>query len=200
MISSTSIDFTTLLLVVSIISFQSSHGDRTYDIKKTRIMSDYRLAEFSIHDPTTNRRQYRIRTHYSDIHAALLYASPSGQIVGMFEGEWTTVINKANISILNTRSNQWIDGTITKRTDAAKKYAISWNGTNIIMKEKSFSSTKELRDEKQDNLLAEFRSSFGVFASTPTTYKLTVKSDKVLDAVYFFAVATMDHKIMVDGA
>jgi hypothetical protein len=200
MISSTSIIFTMLLLVVSITSVQSRRADRTYSIKKDRIMSDHRLAEFSIYSSGEKERKYRIRTYYSSTHAALLYAAPSGEIVGMFEGDWTKEIIKADISILNTRSNQWIDGTITKRTDAAKKYAISWNGTNIIMAAKFLSSTKELRDEIQGDLLAEFRPSSGVFVSPPTSYKLKVKSDKVPDAVHFFAVAVMDHKNMISAA
>jgi hypothetical protein len=163
-------------------------------------MKEYQLAEFSIFDSTEQQRQYRIKNYDSDIHAAVLYTYPLGQIVGLFEGEWAKEIQKAKISILNPRSNEWVDGSIAKKFHLLySKYTISWNGTSIILKKKALSSYKELRDEQRGDLLAKFRSYSGWLTWPPAKYKLTVFSDKVPDAVYFFAVAVMDHTIMVEA-
>jgi hypothetical protein len=200
MMLSTSIIFTLFLLIINTSSVQSGSTDRTYIIKKDRIMSDFRLAEFSIYYPTKSQRKYRIRTHYTDHHASILYAYPSGQIMGMLEGEWSKEIPRANISILNDYSNQWIDASIEqiwRKND--KHYAVVWNGTKIIIQGKFLSSSKKMYDEVEGKVLAEFRPSSGLFVSPPTSYKLTVMSKKVPDTVYFFAVAVMDHKLMIDA-
>jgi hypothetical protein len=103
---STRIASTLLLLTVNIISIESKHINRTYIIHKDHIMPDRRLAEFSIFDSTETQRLYRIKTYDSDIHAPVLYTSPSEQMVSIFEGEWLAHITKANISILDTHFNR----------------------------------------------------------------------------------------------
>ncbi len=196
--SSNCIVVTLLLLIANTISAQSRFDNRTYVVRKDRVMTDYRLAEFSIFDSTGKQRQYRLRTYYTDIHAALLYTSPSGEIVAMFEGEWTKEINTANISI-NTLSDKWIDGKITRRFDSRNdSYVISWNGINIIMKGKSESSFTELRDERTSDLLGKFRLKSGTIWYQ-CKYELIIMSNKMPDAVYFIAVATMDHRFMLKG-
>lgn len=198
MLSSTCINFILfLLLTINIISIRAKHTDRIYIINKDRSMPDYRLSEFSIYDSTEKQRQYVIETFDSDIHAVVLYAYPSEQIVGALEGEWEKFIGTANISLLDTHSNQWMDGSITiKFHFYIDKFEISWYGTKITMRRKFVSNKTEVRDEKGNELVASFEPYPNPKSPKPNKYKLIIFSDKVPGVVYFFAVAVMDQSIV----
>jgi hypothetical protein len=190
-----------LLLTVYIISLESKNVNRTHIIHKDRIMSDHRLAEFSIFDSTETQHQYHIKAYASEIHAAVLYSSPSEQMVGIFGDEWLVYITKANISILDTHSNRWSDESITTKFDFFKdKYVISLYGTSIILKGKALMIDCELYDKKRGKLFAKFQPPSRFATWTPYKYKLEVFFNKVSNAVYFFALATMDHKNMYLGS
>ncbi|CAF1452758.1 unnamed protein product, partial [Didymodactylos carnosus] len=126
-------------------------------------------------------------------------AYPLKEIIANLEGEWEIEIDKASFPILDNRSNQLIDGNITRSFYLLRaQYSISWNGTTIIMKDHSLSTHIELRDVKQNNLLAKIRHTSGWFQRATSKYQLDVFSNKVSDAVYFFALAIMDHAFMIN--
>ena len=189
-----------ILLVTITPTNQSKNILRSYVVRKDRILPDFQLAKLSFYDSVDKSRLFSIETYESDIHSVQLFAQPSKKVLGALEGVWKQQILNATFSFLDVRSNQWKDGSIVRNAHLfAHKYTISANGKQILMKGKySTTGVVELRDKKGKDLLAQFQPRIRHFNSLSLKYDLKVFSNKVPDMVYFFALAVMDQRNMLD--
>jgi hypothetical protein len=106
---------------------------------------------------------------------------------------------KAKISILDSRYNRWINGTIKQNMRlVGSKYTIQWNGEHLSMKTKFGTQSAEFHDEKNKNRLAEFRKRLSSILLA-NKYDFTVYSDKIPDAVYLLTIAVHDYQFSKQG-
>ena len=195
-----SVVFLGLILVTLILGGQSKRVLRRYVLHKERVLSDYRLAEFTVFDSEEKNRLFRLKTFQSDIHSVELRSISSGELVGALEGEWSTKIDNASFTYLDEWTKAWKDGYITPAKHLLiYKNIITIPGRRLVMKNQALMSrTVNIRDEKSNDLLAKFTRTTGWLKSTPMKYKLQVFSNAIASQVYFFAIAVMDHRWMVE--
>src|SRR5690606_19868556 len=83
-------------------------------------------------------------------------------IVGNLEGEWTSEWPEdafnITFSIYDYALNKWTDGNIKRTaTTFSEKYFIQWNGYRLMAKKKFFSYRRQIFNELNNELLAQFR-------------------------------------------
>lgn len=169
-----------------------------YVLRKERILSDYRLAEFSVYDAKDQKRLYTLKSFTSDIHSAELRSST--ELVGALEGTWITEIDNATVTYLDGREKQWKDAHITPAKHLlVYKYIIQIGQRRLVMKSQMVtSSTVSIRDEKSNDLFAEFKRTSPWFRPNTVKYNLKVYSNLISERLYFFAIAVMDHRWMLE--
>ncbi len=110
-----SINFFTSLLLLFLfiyIPVNSQNNIRNYVIHKD-FFADIKRREFNVFDQTEKNLQYFIEAKRNFGETIEIIASPSKQVVGKLKRE-VSFMYKAKISILDSRSNQWINGTIKR--------------------------------------------------------------------------------------
>ncbi|CAF3900987.1 unnamed protein product [Rotaria sordida] len=151
------------------------------------------LSRLSILNSNGKEYLYRLRSSHTENDVLLLIAYPSKDIVAYLQGQWRNETLNVTYDIFNYTTNQWTNGTIKKTFNVfIEKYFIEWDGQNFLMKKKLFSINHKFYDENQD-VLAQFRMRFRWFNWSLIKYDLKIYSDKLLDAVYFFSIAIVDH-------
>lgn len=171
-------------------------------IEKYLIIVDDRMDEkgfsqFSILYSTGKQYLYRLKSSYIDNDALILVDYPSKDTVGYLEGEWKNDLLNVTLEIFDDKLNEWINGTIKKSLNLLiENYLIKWNSKDFIMKKKLFSMNNQIYDQNK-NLLAKFAKRFRWFNSTSIKYDLTIFKDNLPSAFYFFLVAIVDHRNII---
>jgi len=160
-------------------------------------MDEKGFSQFSILDSTGKQYLYRLKSSYIDNDALILVDYPSKDTVGYLEGEWKNDLLNVTLEIFDDKLNEWINGTIKKSLNLLiENYLIKWNSKDFIMKKKLFSMNNQIYDQNK-NLLAKFAKRFRWFNSTSIKYDLTIFKDNLPSAFYFFLVAIVDHRNII---
>jgi hypothetical protein len=176
----------------------SQSNIRNYVIHKD-FLADIKRREFNVFDQTEQNLQYFIEAKRNFGETIKIIASPSKQVVGELKREVSFMYYKAKISILDSRYNRWINGTIKQNMRlVGSKYTIQWNGEHLSMKTKFGTQSAEFHDEKNKNRLAEFRKRLSSILLA-NKYDFTVYSDKIPDAVYLLTIAVHDYQFSKQG-
>jgi hypothetical protein len=161
------------------------------------------LPGYKVYDPKETRVLYQLKPMSSDIDTIILVDDQKKNIVGNLEGEWTSewpLEDTFNItfSIYDYNLNKWIDGTITRTAGIfSEKYSIRWNEFRLNAKIRSFSVNRKLYDERNNDLISQFRYSLWSNSLTNPRYDMKIFSDKVPDAITFFLLAIVDQRFVM---
>jgi hypothetical protein len=113
--------------------------------------------------------------------------------LALLKGEFTAILYKASISILNDKTNQFNNGTIQQNYKiVGNKFLINYDNTNISMEGKPASLDTTFIDQSNQNVLAKFRKRVSSLFWR-NKYDLQVLSNKFPDQIYFLGVAARDH-------
>ncbi len=187
-----------LLFVFTCISVNSETVVRNYVVRKD-FLADIKKREFDIFDQTESTLQYYIEAKRNFGEKIEIIAAPSKQVVAKLKRN-ISFMYKATISVLDPRSNRWIDGKIKQNMRVAgSKYTIEWNGEKVVMKTIFGTLSTEFRDEKNGIPLAEFRKRLSSLVSV-NKYDLKVYSNKLPDAMYLLIIAVHDYNFEKQGS
>lgn len=183
--------FYSSVLLLVIVIFYYVHPQNVvqqYGIRKD-LFSGIKSGEYSVFDNTGKILEYRIESTYSVLQNIRVIAYPSKQEVGRLKAKFKLVGYKGDISILDPKKNQWIDGTIREHVKIfGSFFNIVWNGDTITMETKVTSTTAKFFDANKQ-LLAQFKitSILGQKGFAMETY-----STKYPDQLYFLGLAARD--------
>jgi hypothetical protein len=175
---------------------ESKKEKRSYVIIRDKLPDEHQLYGYSIFDSTEKKRLYRLKTIHSDIDIMVLVDYPAKNVVANMEG--VLLEGKLNItfSVYDYQQNKWTDGAVAESYHFLfRKYAIEWNSKPYIMKNRFSSRNNRLYNKSQNQLLAKFVKRSLWFDSVTVKYDLKIYTDELPDAVCFFAIAIIDHRI-----
>jgi len=187
---SINICFSVLLIVSGIFTYVNSQDAiRQYVIRKD-FFNGIKAAEFSIYDKNENI-QYRIESSYSVMQSIKLIAYPSKQEVGRLKAQINFLTYKAEISILDSQTNQWINGLVEQNLQfIGTSCNINWNGNSITMENDIASFTSKFRNTN-GQLLAQFRlRPASIFVTNK--YDMQIFSNQYPDQLYLLALAARE--------
>lgn len=180
------------LTITLLIGVKSAEVNRTYLIKKDFI-SGLKGGEFTIYDHTGKARQYRMESKFGVTHDVQLFSLPSKKLIARLKAKVTAVMYKATITVLNSNTNQWNNGTIEQNFKlVGNKFTIVFNGNRILMEGTAASLNTEFHEQPLGNVLAKFRKRISSLFWR-NKYDLQVSSNSYPDAIYFLGVAARDH-------
>jgi uncharacterized protein YxjI len=187
---SINICFSVLLIVSGIFTYVNSQDAiRQYVIRKD-FFNGIKAAEFSIYDKNENI-QYRIESSYSVMQSVKLIAYPSKQEVGRLKAQINFLTYKAEISILDSQTNQWINGLVEQDFQfIGTSCNINWNGNRITMENDIASFTSKFRNTN-GQLLAQFRLRPASILVT-NKYDMEIFSNQYPDQLYLLALAARE--------
>ncbi|CAF5047857.1 unnamed protein product [Rotaria sp. Silwood1] len=164
---------------------------KSYSIRKD-FFKGFKPGEFSIRDPTGKHLYYRIESNYAVLHSLKLIAYPSKQEVGQLKAVIKPLVYKAEISILDPETNQFVNGLIEQNLQLfGSLFNIDWNGNHLKMETDVGSFTTKFLDEKGE-LLAQFRLQPSSIFWTKK-YDMHIFSTKYPEQIYFLGLAVRDH-------
>ncbi|CAF1020004.1 unnamed protein product [Rotaria magnacalcarata] len=182
--------FTFLLTITILIYVDAVDPIKTYSIRKD-FFTGIKSGEFSIRDPSGKHLYYRIESEYSLLHTIKVIAYPSKQEIGRLKANLKPILYKADISILNPQTNQWIQGVLQQNLQLlGSSFNIDWNGDQIRMESEPVSFTSKFYD-KNSNLLAQFRLQPASLFWTKK-YDMEIFSTKYPEQIYFLSMAARD--------
>jgi hypothetical protein len=156
------------------------------------IFSGFKAAQFSIYDKSEAHVYYRIESDYGLTQNVKVIAYPSKQEVGRLEAKIKAFLYKAEISILNPRTNQWNTGLIEQNFKfLGSSFNINWNGHRITMETEAVALTSKFYDEDRQ-LLAQIRTR--PFGFLKVKYDMKVFSNKYPEQIYLLGLAARVHR------
>ena len=181
------------LLLINIISpVHSFATNRTYLVKKD-FLSGFKGGEFTIYDSAGKSRQYRMESKFGLAHDVRIFSLPSKKVLARLKAKVTAVMYKATVSILDSDTNQWVNGTMEQNYKlVGNKFTIIWDGNRILMKGTAASLNTGFIEEPLGTVLAKFRKRASSLIWR-NKYDLQVLSNKYPDTLYFIGVAARDH-------
>ncbi len=184
--------FTSILFFILIcISVNSQSTPRSYVISKN-LLGDIKRREFDVFDQSENNLQYFIEAKRNFGEAIDIVAASSKQVVAKLKRKFSFMY-KATISVLDSGSNRWINGTIKENWRLfGSKYTIEWNGEKISMKTIVGTLSIQFRDEKNNIPLAELHKRLSSLV-LPNKYDVNIYSNKIPDAIYLLTIAVHDY-------
>jgi hypothetical protein len=162
---------------------------RQYFIQKD-IFSGFKAAEFSVFDTSEKNIHYRLESNYGLTQKVKLIAYPSKQEVGRLRSK-ITLVYTAEISILDSQTNQWINGLIELDFQffVINSFNINWNGHRITLKKDGdFSLTWKFYDKHQ-RVLGLIRRRPG--PPLKVRYDLKIFSNKYPEQIYLLGLAAL---------
>ncbi|CAF0797428.1 unnamed protein product [Rotaria sordida] len=188
-----SIHIYSVLLLASILLIYVNSADpiKSYSIRKD-FFKGFKAGEFSIRDTSGKHLYYRIESNYAKLHSLKIIAYPSKQEVGRLKAVEKLLVYKAEISILDPRTNQWVLGLIEKNFQLfGSLFKINWNGNHLKMENDIGLFTTKFLD-KNGQLLAQFRlQNSSVFWTKK--YDMQIFSTKYPEQIYLLGLAAHDH-------
>ncbi len=186
-----------LLSIFICVSVNSQSNIRNYVVRQD-FFSDVKRREYDVFDQTETNLHYYIEAQRLGRETIQVFASPSNEVVGRLRREFGFMY-KATISILDSHSNRWINGTIKGNMRLfGSKYTIEWNGERVSMKTKIGTMAIEFRDEKNKSRLGELRRRLSSVLLA-SKYDLAVFSNKLPDAVYLLTLAVHEYQLSKQG-
>ncbi|CAF2155679.1 unnamed protein product [Rotaria magnacalcarata] len=183
-----------LLLVFTFIGtlVYSENVAATYTVNKD-FFNVMKAPQFSIYDASEQQLHYRIQSKFSLWHIIEIISYPSNELIAKLRSQWFIWLYAANISIFDSPSNQWINGSIHKNLAFfGDKYTIVWNGKVIVMETKFASLITKFHDQQQGNLSAKFHKRWISFVWSDK-YDLEIFSKEIPDTLYMLALAAKDY-------
>jgi hypothetical protein len=184
--------FTVLLLTSTIFTdVNSQNAIQQYVIRKD-FFTGVKAGEFTVYDTSEKNTYYRIESEYSGWQKIKLIAYPSKQEVGRLQSKISLFKYKAEISILDPQTNQWINGLIQQHIHIlGSTYDIDWNGNRITMETDTASITWRFLDINKQ-LLAKFRIRPSSVVWT-NKYDMEIFSNKYPEQIYLLGLAARDY-------
>ena len=182
-----------LFIIICVKDVQAKKPIRTYLLMRDDRMDENGFSRFSVLDSSGKEHLYRLKSSYTDSRLELI-SYPSKEVTAYVEGQWKAEILNATFQIFDSIRNETTNGTIQKAFNLfVETYTIEWNYESFLLKKKLFTSYHKLYDSN-GNLLGQFRKRFRWFSWSPFIYDLKIFIDKLVDEVYFFSVAIVDHR------
>jgi hypothetical protein len=153
----------------------------------------FKAAEFSIYDPGETNVYYRIESNYGLMQNVKVIANPSTQEIGELHAKLNFLLYKAEISILDSQINQWINGSIEQNFQwFTHSFDINWNGQYIkLEKDGIISLTSKFYDEDQQ-LLAQIRRRINF--NFQVKYDMKIFSNKYPTQIYLLGLSAL-HRV-----
>jgi hypothetical protein len=150
----------------------------------------FKAGEFSVYDTSEKHVQYRIESSYGLMQNLKVIAQSSKQEIGRLQAKLNLLLYKAEISILDSQTNQWISGLIEQNFQIlGSSFGITWNGHRISMENEVVSLTSRFYDEDR-TLLAQIRvRPASIFVRK---YDMKVFSNKYPEQIYLLTMAARD--------
>ncbi len=163
---------------------------RQYVIRRD-FFTGFKAGEFSVYDTSEKHVYYRIESKYDILQNLKVIAYPSKQEVGRLKAKLKLLLYKAEISILDPQTNQWVNGLIEQDFQLLKNsFNINWNGNRITMENDRASFTVKFRDTN-GQLLAQFRIRLASIFVT-NKYDMKIFSNKYPEQIYLLGLAALD--------
>ena len=185
-----------LLLFITIDCIQSQKALRTFIVHRESIFRNNRLSNYTIYDASEKTIVYRVKTIFTDIDTMMLIDYPAKNVIANVEGDWARGIFNVSLSIYSSKAQKWIDGIMRTTAGFLNKYAIYWDGKEVIVMYKFLSNKKGFYDKDEKVKFGRF-SVYSKWYQTAIKYKVEIYSNYVPDAIYFFSLAIADQRFQV---
>ncbi|UJR29808.1 hypothetical protein I4U23_017352 [Adineta vaga] len=164
---------------------------RRYFIQKD-YFTGFKLGEFSIFDSSKKDLLFRIESLYTFGGKIQIINNSSKQVVAELRNKLSFTVHKANFTILDPVSKQWINGKFERQFHFFnRKYLLQWNQQNIRIENKFSSYTTTFKHDKRNQTLAKAeRYTYSLIK--PTRYDLEIYSDDIPDIIYILGVFVID--------
>ncbi|CAF3268857.1 unnamed protein product [Rotaria sp. Silwood2] len=186
-----------LLLFILLVKYiESKRADRTYVLVENARSNRLELNGYTIFDSKEKRSLYRLTASISDIDSAILFDDSGNNIIANLEGVWIGGKVNATFSIYDSKLNKWTDGNIQRTAHwFSVDYTVEYNNEQVIANRKNKASKGKIYHKKKNELLAKFHVRSQWVSETPRKYNLEIYSNKVPDAIHFFLLLIMDHRL-----
>ena len=152
------------------------------------------LHDFTAYDAREKARLYLIRTTTTDVDAINIFDYRARSMVANVEGEWIGGVFNATLSIFDSKSEQWIEGTMSRTWGLFKNtYKLRWNNDKLLIKRNMLSKTVEITDELSKQLLATFRYRSIWRAGLKFKYDVKIYTTRLPDSLYILIVTIFNH-------
>lgn len=164
----------------------------TYVIRRD-LFNVFKAHQFSIYDSSQNDELYRLQSQYAFTQTIELVAQSSKEVIGKLRSKFLALLYEGNMTILDPRTNQWINGRIKRQlTFIFETYSIEWNSRRISMTTGFNPFHTEFHDETSGILVARVQKRL-ISLVWANIYDLEIFSDDVPKAIYILALAAHDH-------
>ncbi|CAF1395492.1 unnamed protein product [Adineta ricciae] len=140
---------------------------------------------FFVNNYTETNLLYHINSLYSWTQKLQITKHSSKEVVGELKWKFTLGQQKANFTVHDPVSNQWINGNVQKKfCFLCGKYFIHWNEQDIRIEKKGILTPTLFIDDKKNRTLAKLeKRPFALFNTAK--YDLEILSNDFPDAIYF---------------
>lgn len=153
----------------------------------------FKASEYSIYDTSETKLLYRIESEYSMFPKLKLIRYPQRRINGRLKSRFHFPFYKGDFSIIDTRKNRWIFGTMQRNFLLNQSsFDINWYGQRISLNLDTFSSTHKFKDSN-GILQAEYQMDY-VSSFRAARYNLTIYTDTYLDGLYILGFAGYQYR------
>ncbi|CAF4114587.1 unnamed protein product, partial [Rotaria sp. Silwood1] len=147
-----------ILLSLSMAVICLHAADKQYIIKKDSGL-EFIKKGFSVYDITGTILKYRVESKIVRTRNREIEVYPSKQVVGKLNHRWAWNL-KADISILDSSSNHWINGNITQVNKITKGrpliFSIYFHGHLLMMENHFLSQFAKIYDKSENKTLADY--------------------------------------------
>ena len=182
-----------LFLLSSAILAESDSADvpQEYFVRKD-VLGGLKGSAYSVYDSTTDHQLYRLESKYGLLQNTEITASSTREVVARLKAKLSFLRYKAEISILDEESDQWIDGEIQQIHRLTRiVFNIDWNGERVTLSAEPWSLTRKFIDS-DGTVLAQFRLRLSSFLWAKK-FDLKIFSKKFPEQLYLLGLAADDH-------
>lgn len=181
------------LLTITILSSVNCQQPLQEYVVRKDFFSMYKATEYTVYDKDEQNIQYRVEsTFHVFLQRIKVFLYPAKQEIGRLSSKLSVLTYKADFSILDPQSNQWIDGKIAQKFNLAKDlFYIEWGGNKITMEKNVATLTYKFFDTNGE-VLAEYR--IRIISTVWTNkYDMRIFSNKYPVQVYFLGLAACEN-------
>ena len=169
----------------------SSNALQEYVVRKD-VLAGFKGREYSVYDSTAQHEFYRLESNYGLFQNIEITANPAKQVVARLKAKLSFLRYKAEISILDAKSDRWIDGEIQQKYGfTVVTFNIDWNGERVTLKSEPWSLTRKFTDS-DGKVLAQFRVRLSSVLWAKK-FDLKIFSKEFPEQLYFLGLAVYDH-------
>ncbi|CAF1016311.1 unnamed protein product [Rotaria sordida] len=175
---------------------ESKKAIRTYVLVENARSSRLELNGFTIFDSKEKTSLYQLTASRSDIDSAVLFDNSGNKMIANLEGIWIGTKVNVTFSIYDSKLNKWTDGIIRRTAHwFSVDFIVEYNNEQVIANRKSNVRKVKVYHKKKNELLAEFRLRPQRISVAPHKYDMEIYSNKAPDAIHFFLLLIIDHRI-----